>query len=340
MKYIVGDLEFPNNPEIMQPINITDSIVDGYVNLFGKTFSNGVDFQNTKFLNDVDFSDSIFKRQSRFVNTKFRDDANFLRSQFEGDANFWKAHFSRIAYFNEAWFFGRALFSETIFSDDAHFRQSKFFSDSIFWHSQFLGDSKFQDSGLLGVTSFEGALFKKAFYLTGAKFNQFDARWNSIKDALLCDEQVYRNLIRSYNNLGFFDDADNCYFDYKWISQQSKKNFFSKLGDCLLLISCGYGVRPQYTLLLSIIIILFFGLIYWHGNGIKKSDCPQNKKETLCDNQSTMIDALYFSLAVFISQSSEFVATGRYKYITTIERIFGWALLTVFIIISIRVAIR
>jgi hypothetical protein len=338
--YITGDLEIPNYPDIKQPLKITNSIVEGYVDLFGTTFSNEVDFKNTEFLKSVDFSETHFKSQSRFADTKFQGDANFLRTKFERDANFWGAQFNNTAYFNEAQFYDKAIFSQANFAGDAHFRLSRFYADSAFWHVQFFGDTKFQDSELLGEISFDEAEFKRTFYLTGAEFYQLDARWDSIKDALVCDEPIYRNLVRNYNDLGLFSDADDCYYAYRWISQSNERGFVSKLSDYLLLISCGYGVRPHYTLILSIILILSFGFVYWLGKGIKRTECPKDKSNSCEESLISIIDSIYFSMMVFVSPSTEFATIGRYKYVAMIERILGWALLTIFIIILIRVAIR
>jgi hypothetical protein len=43
---------------------------------------------------------------------------------------------------------------------------------------------------------------------------------------------------------------------------------WSKILDGMAWISCGYGVRPRYTVFLSCILIILFALLFWMGDGI------------------------------------------------------------------------
>ena len=67
-----------------------------------------------------------------------------------------------------------------------------------------------------------------------------------------------------------FKDADDAYYQYRRQSQANKKWSFSKLGDIFMWLSCGYGVKPQYTIILAVVVILIYTIIYWLGNGIRR----------------------------------------------------------------------
>lgn len=94
--------------------------------------------------------------------------------------------------------------------------------------------------------------------------------WTSLKDALVFDGPTYIKLIKNFREMEQFGDADDAYYQYRRLSQADKEWSFSKLGDIFMWLTCGYGVKPQYTIILAVMMILIFTIIYWLGNGIRR----------------------------------------------------------------------
>ena len=72
---------------------------------------------------------------------------------------------------------------------------------------------------------------------------------------------------------------------------------WSKIIDILAWLSCGYGVRPGYAVAWSLLTILCFSLVFWKGDGIRRSSWPLSgpaEEESLQD-QATLRNALFFS---------------------------------------------
>jgi hypothetical protein len=70
--------------------------------------------------------------------------------------------------------------------------------------------------------------------------------------------------------LGFFEDADNCYYRYRiehrsrpWPGLHPLDSAFRKTIDFFSQIFYGYGVEPLYPVAWSIFFIVLFGLILY-----------------------------------------------------------------------------
>ena len=92
---------------------------------------------------------------------------------------------------------------------------------------------------------------------------------------------------------------------------ENRKINWSKLLDGLAWISCGYGVRPRYTVFLSCFFILLFAFLYWQGMGIVVE--PLNGSEYLQgqNEELTFLDNLYFSAMVFTAKTQGQVVPSR-----------------------------
>ncbi|WP_286878407.1 hypothetical protein, partial [Methanosaeta sp. UBA458] len=115
----------------------------------------------------------------------------------------------------------------------------------------------------------------------------------------------------------------------------------SKLLDGLAWISCGYGVRPRYTVFLSGFFILLFAFLYWQGMGIVVE--PLNGSEYIQgqNEELTFLDNLYFSAMVFTAKTQvKWYPVGVYRYLATLESILGWLLLALFLVSLGRTMIR
>ena len=117
---------------------------------------------------------------------------------------------------------------------------------------------------------------------------------------------------------------------------------WSKAIDILAWLSCGYGVRPSYAVAWSLLTILTFGLIFWWGDGIRRSAKPLLETiENEGVEHATLRNALFFSTMVFLSQGPiDFLPVGTNRYYVIVEGIIGWLLLALFLVTLGRVMIR
>ncbi len=117
----------------------------------------------------------------------------------------------------------------------------------------------------------------------------------------------------------------------------------SKAVDVLAWLSCGYGVRPGYTVAWAVSTILVFALIFWKGDGIRRSAKPLQgpvEKDSVPE-RAIFRNALFFSTCIFLSQGPiDFLPTGRHRYYVIVEGILGWLLLALFLVTLGRIMIR
>jgi hypothetical protein len=298
---------------IKSSISITDSIIDDNLLFSNIIFDKTICFENTSFRDACDFSSSIFSERANFISTKYYKNVSFIYTHFMGDV-----------FFLSTMFFRDANFWETTFAEDVDFGSAIFNRNAIFKFAAFKGDGYFNN-----------ATFNGSLNLDRAKFSKVEVRFNSIEGHIAYNENTYLKLIENFKSLGWFNDADNCYFYYRTAKQEQSELGWSKLTDTIGLITCGYGVRPGYTLLLSCALVIFFGLLYHLGKGI----AGLNSNNLVA--QISFPDALYYSTIVFVSHPQpNWYPNGRWKYVVLAEKIMGWLLLALFIVTLGRVMIR
>ena len=219
-------------------ISIEDSEIQGYVNFENVIFQKSIDFGSTNLSSDSNFKDAQFSGYTDFRDAQFSGYTDFRDAQFSSDAYFWRAQFS-----------GNADFRDAQFSSDAHFRDAQF----------------------SGNADFEGAQFRNTLDLSYLNFTHMHMflEWNSV-DRLICDGVTYLQLIKNFKDLEQFEDADNCYYNYRKSRMLGHVPSWSTPVDILAGLTCGYGVRPGYTLFWSLAVVLVFGFVFWTGNGIHR----------------------------------------------------------------------
>jgi len=79
-------------------------------------------------------------------------------------------------------------------------------------------------------------------------------------------------LTRNFRNLEQFEDEDDCYYQYRKEKQARNTKAIPRLLDRLVWLSCGYGVRPDYTVAWSFSIIIIFGAVFYLGKGLLQSE--------------------------------------------------------------------
>jgi len=308
---------------------------------------------------------------ANFTNVQFTGSAHawFCETKFKGDAFFWskddgKTIFSGEACFRFAKFCNHITFFRAVFWEKADFYVTRFNGEyAIFIGSNFKGESDFRGARFKEEADFRGAQFTKNLNLARAKFTNFEVEWDAIKGRLDCDGTVYLALVKSFKKLERFDDADNCYYQYRKISQ-NKKSWFSKnkcwlnrfscskLYDHFSWLSCGYGLRPSFTFAWIFGLIFGFSLLYDFLGGITKSSSPEITMNVL--NNSTLLftfapsgtspsfwECLYFSALSFAGGTPAGLSpVGGWKYAVMFESVLGYLFLALFIVVLARKLIR
>jgi hypothetical protein len=111
-------------------------------------------------------------------------------------------------------------------------------------------------------------------------------------------------------------------------------------------LSCGYGVRVSYTVFWCIFTILFFGVVLWAGNGMRRFEhtgleIPGNS-DNIQSQRVSLVDALYFSVAMFTTSQAPVnnYPVGFYRHLAMIEGILGWFFLGLFVVVLSGLLIR
>ena len=270
---------------------------------FGKAvFSGGgAYFGETKFSGgDAEFSGAVFSDNANFKGTKFSgiiirekklifsETESIIRMRrFRGVSGAHQLVFSRsfeiclgCAYFGEAEFSGgNAYFRGVQFSGgDAYFNGAEFGKDVYFEFSSFdHANLTLENSKNIRILRLSNSTFRNesTICLNGSDYERLYVHWDQIKDGFVYNGEVYLTLVKNFRNIEYFEDADGCYYQYRR-EKQSMRNWreVAKYIDILAWLTCGYGVRPGYTLAWSFVLITIFGIAFWAGNGIHRIAMP------------------------------------------------------------------
>ena len=243
---------------------------------FGYSNFNGdADFSNSKY-EDAIFGHSSFNGTAEFEVSKFSY-ADFRFSEFNGYADFSGSNFNGTAEFGVSNFNGYADFSNSKFKGTALFAQSVFNKEANFNNVKFNNIIGFDDSQFVGDALFVKASFNKTLSLTRTRYDKLYIRWYNISGGLSYDDAAYMSILQNFKNLGYFEDYDNCYFQYRvehrgqpWPGIGSFEVSIRKFGDVFLQYFYGYGKKPLYPLEWSLFFIGFFAVI-WKVAGLDAS---------------------------------------------------------------------
>jgi uncharacterized protein YjbI with pentapeptide repeats len=325
-------------------------------------------FLDCSFANDVDFDDAKFQRSSSFRNARF-DDVRFFETEFAGQVTFLAARFS-----------GNATFAATRFGSDVVFRDSRFLQGSTFGLSSFAGLADFGNVAFQKTAFFGGVKFSDLAYFAAARFDEdlilegarlysmqldevtfggsckvnlnstdftkFVVHWNTIQDRMVYNGAAYLALVKNYKSLEWFDEADDCYYQYRRIGQTLTPWGWDRLSDIISWMSCGYGVRVSYTAFWCLFTILIFGVIFWAGKGMSKFEIEglelPGDTRLMPIKRVSFTDALYFSIAMFTTSQAPVntYPVGVYRHLAMAEGILGWFFLGLFVVVLSAVLIR
>lgn len=343
-----------NNARFLGRADFNYSDFDSY------SYFAAADFAGDAFFSDVDlsaasdFSLATFSGQANFIRSRLIE-PSFVEVLFAGPAQFGLARFSGLSSFGGAIFADEAGFGLARFSDAAYFSSAHFQDLALFGLTRFEDIVTFQEAHFQGDLNFKAAtitslLFEKAELLPGSRIilndteiNLFQAHWDDIRDHVAWQPGAYLALVENYRRLGWSKDEDDCYYQYRRLDQAGKSWGWSKIIDILAWLSCGYGVRPSYAVAWSLLTILFFALVFWMGDGIRRSSKPLSGPAEVdsIPERVTLRNALFFSTMIFLSQGPiDFLPVGRHRYYVILEGILGWLLLALFLVTLGRVMIR
>jgi len=305
--------------------NFWNSDFNRTANFGGSDFTGIADFRMGFFKVDAKFEHSNFKGATKFWNSDFNGTADFEYARFKNDADFRESDFKGIAYFRNSDFNGTARFWDTGFYDNADFRDSrfnitdfsaaKFNKEAQFNDAQFAGIANFDNSRFTGDALFENTIFQNTLSLTRARYDKLYIRWYNIKGGLVYDDAAYMSLMKNFKNLGYFEDYDSCYFQYRkehrnqpWPAVNGWEAGIRKIIDYPLEWFYGYGTKPLNAFLFSLGIIISFGG-FWGALGLGG---PKDRtKESLKEGEEWLdgdiTDILGFSVTVFLSGTKFFI---------------------------------
>ena len=338
---------------------------------FGNAQFNWTDFSEAQFNQNAYFEYVQFNRITQFVDVHFNQYALFGNVQFNRNAYFWGARFNQEAYFGNArfnrnayfwgtWFnqtayFGNAQFNWTDFSK-AQFNQYALFRDMQFNQEAHFEDAKFHDavfnnSQFSKEAFFDSSHINGTLFLYRTKYDKLNIRWSSIHD-LAYDDTAYYLLIENFKKQGFTDDANECYYSYRYkhMWELFRQGEFAKgLFDLLAFATYGYGLRPVRPLGWSLLFILLGGAFFFVTKSIirskngaqsgKRLPAIRGKESAPPVNDVSIWEALLLSATYFTSGASsiisatpmEFSPLGKARYIVILLRLLGWIFFVIFL---------
>jgi hypothetical protein len=320
-----GDIQFPFSEFNGAYVNFESAQCLKDTDFSGSQFNSYATFANAMLGKNADFHATKFLNGGAFFQVKVFGHANFARSHFVEDSIFFQAYFNDTASFLNAKFDGPAFFNDTLFCKDADFDNAQFMAPADMSYAVFEGNLKLNSTKIARMV-FEGSVFRESshLYLAKADINRLMVSWSQIQNIISFDTSAYLSLIKNYKDLGQGNDANECYYEYRYLNQVHKPIGFSKLLDMLAWISCGYGVRPHYALLCGMVIILLFSFIYRIGRGVEGFHDIHGHQ--------LMIASLFYSTIAFTANSKGLPLRGHYKYLGIAEGIVGWLLMALFLV--------
>lgn len=294
--------------------DFSGSLFNTYSTFEGAMIESGADFHATKFSNGVNFYETAFRGPATFAKSHFIEDSTFSGANFDGVSNFQNAKFDGPTYFNDTRFGGNAVFDNAQFPAPTDMTGAQFNADLMMNGTQ------------IAKMMLEGSVFNEnsRLFLARADVNKLMVSWSQIKDILSYDTSAYLSLVKNYKDLGQSSDANDCYYEYRYLNQNNKKLGYSKLLDIVAWLSCGYGVRPHYALYCGMIVILVFALILWLGRGVEGFHDIHGRQ--------LVIASLYYSTIAFTANAKGLPLKGHYRYLGIAEGIMGWLLMALFLV--------
>ncbi len=320
-----GDIKFPFSEFNGAYANFESVQCSGILDFSGSRFNSYSTFAGSRMDDNADFHGSKFQNGADFYEMQSFGSINFARIHFVEDCIFSKAHLGDDADFSNDKFEGPVFFNETQFVGDVDFSNAQFLALTDMSYATFSGSLMMNSTKIVRMV-FDGSTFGKSsrLYLAKADISRLMVGWDQIRDIISFDTSAYLSLIKNYKDLGQSNDANDCYYEYRYLNQIHKPIGFSRLLDTVAWLSCGYGVRPHYALFCGLAVILIFSFIYWAGRGVEGfSDIH---------GHHLIIASLFYSTIAFTANSKGLPLRGKFKYVGIGEGIIGWLLMALFLV--------
>jgi len=384
----VGDAYF-NNITFAKGAYFEGSTFEKMACFKSTEFYKKASFWQVRFRNGADFTYTTFRKGVSFVLCRFYDNreledpfiykyrqanwpSNLIFRLFNGGADFSFAEFYEMADFSYIHFFANAFFWSSIFFDKSRFIHTNFHSKVDLSECEFEKDVDFRAVRLSDTSQviLDNLKFRHLFIYWKSWAGKIDTNDSSRVDGLRKNHIMIESELR---NQGLFGDMDNCYIERRKIENEHKPWWIQDIEWLLIWQTCGYGVKPLYTLRFGGIIILLFSLAYFKLGSIQERKWDQ-KKERPPERKiwQRLLDALYFSVNTFTTVGygdwyptaeklsfripwlgiafrkkpiikyvrKELVVPLSFRALAMIEGLLGWLLLALFLVTLGRIWIR
>lgn len=295
------------------------AIFNNSADFAGATFDNSSDFKQSTFNDSASFFGTIFNNSVTFEGSIFNNSADFTGATFKDNANFEKSKFNNVVYFRES------TFNNSVNLGDSTFNNSVYFEDSTFKDAAYFGGSIFKNS-----VDFWGVTFS----------NSADFVAPETSETIFTDGKTCEFFRKSYDSYARYTDADNVYYNYRITWMEGKSISISKLIDILSWVTCGFGIKLEYTIGWIFGIVIFFAFVYkwdWKTSGIYRvSEEDKTEKSNV-----SFWECLCFSINTFTTLGSpNWSHRDKFWYVVTIEGVLGWVMLAIFLATLIHLLIR
>lgn len=231
---------------------------------------------------------------------------------------------------------------------------------ALFTGTSFSQNADFSGVAFGGTAVFHNTEFARKVYFGVADFGSMYVSWTELKGHLVYDRPYNYKLMKFWVERRQLDDADKVYLFLKERERMEKPKLLRYLEYWLLQQTCGYGVRPENVLFLSILVIVCFALLYTSRNAIREMEdkfgCRRKRIALSSARRSLtkrMYNAFYFSFQTFIiGVVSDLYATDeflirvrrikclKFRTLSMIEGALGCILLVLFVVTLTRKFIR
>jgi hypothetical protein len=310
---------------LSQSVVFDKCVFEGNV-VFGGPWSEP-DSVTVHFTKDVIFNSSTFKGQCRFRNACFGGAAGFDGCVIGGVLTFKNAVFKQDAKFRTVECSGYSLFGSAVFEGSARFANTHFGKGANFSEARFLGETDFGGvySSSRAVPVYDSIYFGRRFYGE--------------------DESFWRFVKQSATEAGYYRLAGECFYNercaglwHKWLSggfpSLSVVNKVKRVFSGVRLLPefvfgrllFGYGERPVRVLGASVIIILFFAVLFSAKGALDYRAGPTD---------AGFIEGLYFSTITFTTLGYGDLypsAVGFWRQLAMIEALTGGCLMALFVV--------
>ena len=116
-----------------------------------------------------------------------------------------------------------------------------------------------------GVTGFSNVVIEWKYDKNrwGKAENEADRKRRGLKGQIKYDETFYIALIKNYQDMGWYSQADDVFFTYR-SEKRKRRNFWPEWVEFVLLeVPFGYGVNPYRLLFTFLFFVILFGFYYF-----------------------------------------------------------------------------